>query len=56
LKNSLSIDNKSPGTITEKYNFEELNKAKEVIISIRNELEFHQKQSKSKRCICSLNV
>jgi ribosomal protein L17 len=40
LKNSLSIGNQSIGA-TEKYSFEKLKKAKEVLISIRNELEFH---------------
>jgi hypothetical protein len=41
LKNSLSVGNQS----IEKHNFKQLNEAKEVIISIRNQLEFHQKQT-----------
>jgi hypothetical protein len=44
LKNSLLVGNKSIGTI-EKLNFDKLKEAKEVIISIRNELEFHQNQT-----------
>jgi hypothetical protein len=44
LKNSLSIGNQSNGTI-KKLNFDKLKEAKEVIISIRNELEYHQKQT-----------
>jgi hypothetical protein len=44
LKNSLSIGNQSIGAI-EKHSFEKLKEAKEVLISIRNELEFHQKQT-----------
>ncbi len=44
LKNSLSIGNQSNGTI-KKLNFDKLKEAKEVIISIRNELDFHQKQT-----------
>jgi len=44
LRNSLSIGNQSNGTIKE-INFDKLKEAKEVIISIRNELEFHQKQA-----------
>lgn len=44
LKNSLSGGNESIGSI-EKHDFEELKEAKQVIISIRNELEFHQKQT-----------
>ena len=44
LKNSLSVGNQSIGTIS-KHDFGKLNQAKEVIISIRNELEFHQKQT-----------
>jgi hypothetical protein len=44
LKNSLFVGNQSNGTI-KKLNFDKLKEAKEVIISIRNELEYHQKQS-----------
>jgi hypothetical protein len=44
LKNSVSVGNQSVGTI-KKLNFNKLKEAKEVIISIRNELEFHQKQT-----------
>ncbi len=44
MKNSLSIGNQSNGTI-KKLNFDKLKEAKEVIISIRNELEYHQKQT-----------
>jgi ribosomal protein L30E len=44
LKNSLSVGNRSVGTISN-LNFDKLKEAKEVIISIRNELEFHQKQT-----------
>jgi hypothetical protein len=44
LKNSLSVGNQSNGTI-KKLNFDKLKEAKEVIISIRNELNFHQKQT-----------
>jgi hypothetical protein len=44
LKNSLSIGIKSNGTI-KKLNFDKLKEAKEVIISILNELEYHQKQT-----------
>jgi hypothetical protein len=44
LKNSLFVCNQSIGTI-KKLNFDKLKKAKEVIISIRNELEYHQKQT-----------
>jgi hypothetical protein len=40
LKSSLSVGNPSIETI-EKHNFEKLKEAKEVIISIRNELEFY---------------
>jgi hypothetical protein len=41
LKNSLSIGKQN----IEKHDFEQLKEAKEVIISIRNQLEFHQKQT-----------
>jgi hypothetical protein len=44
LKNSLFVGNQSIGTI-EKLNFNKLKQAKEVIISIRNEMEFHQNQT-----------
>jgi hypothetical protein len=44
LKNRLSVGNQSIGAI-EKYNFEKFKEAKQVITSIRNELEFHQKQT-----------
>jgi hypothetical protein len=44
LKKSLYIGNQSIGTI-EKLNFDKLKEAKEVIISIRNKLEFHQNQT-----------
>jgi hypothetical protein len=44
LKNSLFVGNQSIGTI-EKLNFDKLKEVKEVIISIRNELEFHQNQT-----------
>ncbi len=44
MKNSFSFGNQSNGTI-KKLNFDKLKEAKEVIISIRNELEYHQKQT-----------
>ncbi len=44
MKNSLSIGNQSNRTI-KKLNFDKLKEAKEVIISIRNELQFHQNQA-----------
>jgi ribosomal protein L30E len=44
LKNGLFVGNQSIGTI-KKLNFDKLKEAKEVIISIRNELEYHQKQT-----------
>ncbi len=44
LKNSLFVGNQSIGTI-KKLNFDKLKEAKEVIILIRNELEYHQKQT-----------
>ncbi len=44
MKNSLSIGNQSNGTI-KKLKFDKLKEAKEVIISIRNELEYHQKKT-----------
>jgi hypothetical protein len=40
LKNSLFVGNQSIGTI-KKLNFDKLKEAKEVIILIRNELEYH---------------
>ena len=43
MKNSISIGNKNNST--NNINFENLNEAKGVIISISNELEFHQKQT-----------
>ena len=44
LRNSLSIGKQSIRVI-KKLNFNKLKEAKEVIISIRNELEFHQNQT-----------
>ncbi len=44
LKNSLLVGNQSIGIIG-KLNFDKLKEAKVVIISIRNELEFHQNQT-----------
>ncbi len=44
MKNSLYVGNQSIGTI-KGLNFDKLKEAKDVIISIRNELEFHQKQT-----------
>jgi hypothetical protein len=44
LKNSLFVGNQSIGAI-KKLNFDKLKEAKEVIISIRNELNFHQNQT-----------
>jgi hypothetical protein len=44
LKNSLFVGNQSIGMI-EKLNYDKLKEAKEVIISIHNELEFHQIQT-----------
>jgi hypothetical protein len=44
LKNSLFIGNQSNETI-EKLSLDKLKEAKEVIISISNELNFHQKQT-----------
>jgi hypothetical protein len=43
LKNSLCVGNQSIETI-KKHNFDKLKEAKEVIISIRNELEFHHQK------------
>ncbi len=42
MKNSISIENKSSHT---NINFNNLNEAKGIIISIKDELEFHQKQT-----------
>jgi hypothetical protein len=42
LKNSLSVGNQTIRAI-EKHNFDKLKEAKKAIISILNELEFHQK-------------
>jgi hypothetical protein len=42
MKSSISIGNESKPT--NNINFENLVQAKRVIVSIRNELEFHQKQ------------
>jgi hypothetical protein len=44
LRNSLSIGKQSIGMIG-KLNFNKFKEAKEVIISIHNELNFHQKQT-----------
>jgi hypothetical protein len=43
MRNSISIGNES--NPTNNIIFENLNEAKRVIISINNELEFHQKQT-----------
>jgi hypothetical protein len=43
MKSSISIGNESKPT--NNINFENLNEAKGVIVSISNELEFHQKQT-----------
>jgi hypothetical protein len=43
MRKSISIGNKSNPTIN--INFENLVQAKGVIVSISNELEFHQKQT-----------
>ncbi len=43
MRNSISIGNESKPT--NNINFENLNQAKWVIVSIRNELEFDQKQT-----------
>ncbi len=43
MKSSISIGNKSNPTID--INFENLNEAKGVIVSISSELDFHQKQT-----------
>ena len=43
MKDSISIGNKN--NPTKNINFKDLNEAKGVIVSISNELEFHQKQS-----------
>jgi hypothetical protein len=44
LKNSLFVGNQSIGTFKE-LDFDKLKESKEVIISIPNELEFHQNQT-----------
>jgi len=41
MKDSILIENKS--NPTKNINFKDLNEAKGVIVSISNELEFHQK-------------
>ena len=43
MKNSISIENKYSSA--NNINFKYLNEAKGVIVSISNELEFHQKQT-----------
>ncbi len=55
MKNSISIGNES--NPTNNINFENLNEAKGGIVSISNELEFHQKQTlkhaiKAGKCLC----